>query len=327
MKPPVLAGDIGGTKTALALYDHNSILLREKTYSNRLFASLADIIDDFLSPVQHLPQTACLGVAGPVTENRVNMTNLDWSINGHKLSMTFNFTKVLLVNDLVATAAGVNVLPPESLLTINKGCQLPQKTIAVLAPGTGLGQAFAVTRNNRLHTFPSEGGHSSFAPINQQQIDLLNFMLNKKNHVSVEQVCSGKAIPDLFSFLSLTCSPPAWLTKKLRKSSDQTPKIIQAAVDAVTGGTSCETAVRTVQLFIDILAAEAANLALKTLATGGVYLGGGLPPRIAVFFDKNRFMKIFCRGVYKNLLADIPVQIILDKNTALTGAREIALLL
>ena len=152
-------------------------------------------------------------------------------------------------------------------------------------------------------------------------------MGNRKKHVSVEQVCSGKAIPDLFSFLSLTCSPPAWLRKKLRNSNDQTPKIIQAAVDAATGGTPCETAVQTVELFIDILAAEAANLALKTLATGGVYLGGGLPPRLAVFFDKTRFMKIFCRGIYKDLLADIPVQIILDKNTALTGAREIALLL
>jgi glucokinase len=326
-KRPVLAGDIGGTKTSLALYTHDRSLLRETTYSNHLFTGLQEIIQEFLAPEKLQIECVCLGVAGPVRDNRVQMTNLDWTIDGQKLCSAFGFTSVLLVNDLVATTAGAGALPPESLVPINTGKPDPTGTIAVLAPGTGLGQAFAVTRNDQLLPFPSEGGHSSFAPRNKQQVDLLNFMLNKKEHVSVEQVCSGMAIPDLFAFISTTCPPPEWLTKKLHKDIDHTPKIVQAAVNDVTGGVSCEAAVQTLHLFMDILAAETANLALKTLATGGVYIGGGMPPRMLFFFDKPRFMNIFCRGVFRDLLADIPVYIILDTKTALTGAGELALAL
>lgn len=324
-KRPVLAGDIGGTKTALALYNPDRTLLREATYINRQFSDILEVIGNFLAGEKHQPGRVCLGAAGPVRDNRVRMTNLDWVIDAEKICSCFPFDSVRLVNDLVATTAGVQHLPADGLLAINPKERKPQGTIAVLAAGTGLGQSFAVWHENRLYPFPSEGGHATFAPRNQQQIELLTFMLKSKKHVSVEQVCSGLAIPDLFTFISSACPPPDWLNRQLRHQPDQTPTLIRAAVNALTGGPACEAAVRTMFLFVDILAAEAANLTLKSLATGGVYIGGGIPPRILPFFDTTRFMSFFSRGSFSDLLAAIPVHIILASETALTGARELAM--
>lgn len=319
----VLAGDIGGTKTTLALYGQTGEVLRETTFKNHKFDSLQSVIRSFLTGLDHQPARACFGIAGPVKGNRVRMTNLDWTIDGRELADHFALEHVLLVNDLVATTAGAVLLPADSLVTINNGRIDPKGTIGVLAPGTGLGQSFAVKVNNRLQPFPSEGGHCSFAPRNQEQIRLLEFMLEKRPHVSVEQVCSGMVIPDLYAFMTMHSPEPEWMAKRRMESDDQTPVIVQAANEALAGGPACEPAVRTVQLFVDILAAEAANLALKVLATGGIYLGGGMPPRILSFFDQERFMHIFCRGVYREMLAGIPVHIIRDTKTALIGAREL----
>jgi glucokinase len=320
----VLAGDIGGTKTTLALYGQTGEILREATFKNHKFDSLQSVINNFLTGLDHPPARACFGIAGPVKGNRVRMTNLEWTIDGREIADFFALEHVLLVNDLVATTAGAVLLPAERLVTINNGRPEPKGSIGVLAPGTGLGQSFAVKVNNRLQPFPSEGGHCSFAPRNREQIELLQFMLEKQPHVSVEQVCSGMVIPDLYAFMTIHCPEPEWLARRRRESDDQTLIIVQAANDALAGGPACEPAVRTVQLFVDILAAEAANLALKVLATGGIFLGGGRPPRILPFFDQERFMHIFCRGVYREMLADIPVHIILDPKTALIGARELA---
>jgi len=320
----VLAGDIGGTETTLALYGQTGEILREATFQNYKFDSLQSVISTFLTGLDHPPVRACFGIAGPVKANRVRMTNLDWTIDGRELADHFSLEHLLLVNDLVATTAGAVLLPADSLVTINNGCPDPKGTIGVLAPGTGLGQSFAVKVNNRLQLFPSEGGHCSFAPRNQEQIRLLEFMLEKRPHVSVEQVCSGMVIPDLYAFMTMHSPEPEWMAKRRMESDDQTPVIVQAANEALAGGPACEPAVRTVQLFVDILAAEAANLALKVLATGAIYLGGGMPPRILSFFDPERFMHIFCRGVYREMLADIPVHIIRDPKAALIGARELA---
>ena len=320
-----LAGDIGGTKTTLALFGSASDLLREKIYKNSLFSSLREILSTFLGDLDEMPARACFGVAGPVHDNRVRMTNLDWTIDGRKLADHFAIDRVLLVNDLVATTAGAVLLPDEGLVTINIGRPVAGGTIGVLAPGTGLGQSFAIPVNNRLQPFPSEGGHCSFAPRTKEQIELLEFMLKKRPHVSVEQVCSGMAIPDLYAYLTTCCLEPEWTRKMLAETDDYTPIIVNAANESLAGGAACEPAVRTLQLFVDILAAESANLALKVLATGGIYLGGGMPPRMLSFFDQERFMRIFCRGVYREMLADMPVHIIRDSRTALIGAREIAM--
>jgi len=320
----VLSGDIGGTKTTLALYGTADTPLKEKTYQNNTFSSLQEIISTFLNGQDAQPERACFGVAGPVHENRVQMTNLSWIIDGSKISEEFGIQQVLLVNDLVATTAGAICLPADSLVTINQGRPAPGGTIGVLAPGTGLGQSFAVPMDHRLQPFPSEGGHCSFAPCNQEQIELLQFMLTRRSHVSVEQVCSGMALPDLYAFAKTRCPEPEKMARLLAASSDQTPIIVQAAHDARSGGPPCAPAIRALQIFVDILAAEAANLALKMLALGGIYIGGGMPPRILSFFDRQQFMNIFCRGVYREMLADIPIHIIQNPRTALIGAREIA---
>ncbi len=323
----ILAGDIGGTKTTLALYESTGNTLLEQTYKNNQYNSLQQVITAFLVDQEQPPARACFGIAGPVRNNRVQMTNLDWLIDGNELSNHFGIKQVALVNDLVATTAGAVILPSDKLVTINIGRPNPEGIIGVLAPGTGLGESFAVPVNQRMQPFPSEGGHSSFAPRSQDQIDLLQFMQHHKNetHISVEQVCSGMAIPDLYAYVITSCPEPEWMRQRLTESDDHTPVIVKSAHEAIARGIPCEPATRTVQLFIDILAAEAANLALKILATGGIYLGGGMPPRLLDFFNAQRFMDIFCRGVYQEMLADIPIHIILDSKTALVGAREIAM--
>jgi len=322
----ILAGDIGGTKTTLALYGTTTTPLLEKTYQNSTFSSLQEIVRNFLSGQEAAPERACFGVAGPVHENRVQMTNLDWLIDGKKLGDHFSIQQVVLVNDLVATTAGAVTLPDDSLITINQGHPAPGGTIAVLAPGTGLGQSFAVPLDKGLQPFPSEGGHASFAPRNREQIELLEFMMTRYAHVSVERVCSGNALPDLYAFAQTRFQEPKWMAQRLAAADDQTPIIVHAANQARSGGPPCEPSVHALQLFVDILAAEAANLALKVLSLGGIYLGGGLPPRILSFFDPEQFMEIFRRGVYREMLADIPIQIIKNPRTALLGARQIALM-
>ena len=360
MSSLILAGDIGATKTALALYDTGNIsdisntgadmcsnvqsnaqsgLLAEKTFRNKEFSSLTDVITSFLAGQKERPARACFGAAGPIRANKVRMTNLDWDLDGSALAAQFGMDEVLLVNDLVATTAGAVLLPQDSLVTLNQGRPEAGGSIGVLAVGTGLGQSFAVPMmdDNRFQPFPTEGGHVSFAPRNQEQIELLQFMLTRLKrqeqaapHVSVEQVCSGMALPDLYAFQLTRCSEPEWMReKRLTTAPDALSPLIVASANAaltgITGGLPCEPAVRAVQLLLNILAAEAANFTLKVLATGGIYLGGGMLPRLLAHIDQGRFMKIFCRGVYRDMLADIPVHIITDPNTALIGARQLTM--
>ncbi|MCI5126178.1 MAG: glucokinase [Candidatus Electrothrix sp. AR5] len=354
MSSLLLAGDIGATKTVLALYDASSTssnindsnvdlhsnLLTEKTFHNKEFSGLADIITSFLAGKEERPTRACFGVAGPVRANKVRMTNLAWDLDGSALAAQFGMDEVLLVNDLVATTAGAMLLSEDSLNTLNQGRPETGGSIGVLAVGTGLGQSFAVPilEDKRFLPFPTEGGHVSFAPRNQEQIALLQFMLSRLKqqreqsqspHVSVEQVCSGMALPDLYAFQLTRCSEPKGMEeKRLAVAVDPdvlTPLIVASANAALNEGLPCEPAVEAVRLLLDILAAEAANFTLKVLATGGMYLGGGMLPRLLAHIDQGRFMEIFCRGVYQDMLADIPVHIITDPKTALIGARQLAM--
>ncbi|MCI5162333.1 MAG: glucokinase [Candidatus Electrothrix sp. AX5] len=267
------------------------------------------------------------------------MTNLDWDLDGSALAAQFGMEEVLLVNDLVATTAGAVLLPKDSLITLNQGRPEIGGNIGVLAVGTGLGQSFAVPLldelgNNQFQPFPTEGGHVSFAPRNQEQIELLQLLLTRSErqtpHVSVEQVCSGMALPDLYAFQLTRCPEPEWMRKKrLATTPDALSPLIVASANAaltgITGGLPCKPAVQAVQLLFDILAAEAANMSLKVLATGGIYLGGGMLPRVLAHIDQGRFMEIFCRGVYRDMLANIQVHIITNPKTALIGARQLAM--
>lgn len=325
----LLAGDIGGTKTTLALYDFRQgplVPLAETTVQNESATGLADIIDTFLGE-QHLrPECACFGVAGPVIGNRVRMTNLDWILDGQVLRQRFRMRSVTLINDLVATAMGAVQLPPESLFTLNDGQPDSEGAIAVIAPGTGLGQAFLVRERGRLLPFPSEGGHCSFAPVDDQQIRLLQFMLKRRKHVSTERVCSGIGIPNLYDFLRSELHTPHEPDTGLPTSGDHTAAIVQAALAARNKtGSGESTAVQAVELFTVLLASEAANLVLKVLATGGLFIGGGLSLRLLPYLKGETFMQHFCKGVYRDMLADIPVHVILEPKSALIGAAAYAL--
>jgi len=319
----LLAGDLGATKTTLAVYQAAAWPgppLSQQTFRNRDFAEFDHLLGEFLATGQPVPATICLGVAGPVLANAVRMTNLDWSITAAALQARFGFLRVDLINDLVATAAGIPHLAPEDVHSLNPGEQAEDAALAVLAPGSGLGEAFLVPYRGRSFPCPSEGGHASFAPRNAEQSELLAFMRRRHDHVSVEQVCSGLAIPELLTFVATTQPTPDWLQAELDEAVDRTPVIVRAAIQAVQGGRPCTIAVHTLNLFLDILADEAANLALKTLALGGLFLGGGLAARLLPLIDAQRFMAVFARGTYREMLSRIPVRVIANPQTALLGA-------
>lgn len=321
----LLAGDLGATKTALALYrTWPGQPLRQQTLQNRDFSSFNDMLLDFLSQNEAASAHACFGVAGPVAAGAVHMTNLNWTLDARALQQRFGFQRVDLVNDLVATAMGALHLPAADLQILNPGEPQDNAAMAVLAPGSGLGEAFLVPHASGYLPCPSEGGHVSFAPRDELQSDLLAFMRARQAHVSVEQVCSGLALPELFAFMATRAPTPDWLQMELAQADISTPVIVQAGLNAAQGGRPCDVAVLTLRLFLDILADEAANLALKTLALGGVYLGGGLTPRLLPLLDPQRFMAVFARGTYRDWLARIPIRIILNPQTALLGAAAYA---
>lgn len=320
----LLAGDIGGTKTSLALYDPEKgplLPLLEITVKNDTVSGLDEIISSFLQENTILPRSACFGVAGPVADNRVRLTNRDWTIDGQQLQQTFDLQSVTLINDLVATAMGAVHLPGNALHILNRGRQDPKGSVAVLAPGTGLGEAFLVRNSEGLLPCPSEGGHCLFSPADARQIRLLRFLQQEYNYVTTEQVCSGTGLPNLYAFLKTEISEPPPLAAKMNKGGDQARIIVEAGLenfarDAQDKGLPVET----LRLFSSILASEAANLVLKVLATGGLYIGGGIPPRILPFLNAENFMASFSRGVYRKMLSRIPVHIILEPKTALIGA-------
>lgn len=319
----LLAGDIGGTKTTLALYKRDSFPgkpIHEASFKNSQAGGLAELITSFLGDGREKPAVACFGVAGPIRNGWVRMTNLNWCIDAHQLAQFLDLKNVFLINDLVATALGATLLPKNELATLNVGRVGQGGNIAVLAPGTGLGEAFLLREDNQLIPVASEGGHADFAPRNRQQLALLEFLLRSEKHVSVEKVCSGIGIPNLYDFLTASSGHPVDSQQKFYAKKDRTPIIANTAMEAFKAGDMSHLCVQTLRLFVDILAAEAANLALKVLATDGIFIGGGIPPRVLPFFKPDQFMAVFSRGVYSEMLSAIPIHIILNPKTALLGA-------
>lgn len=317
----LLAGDIGGTKTAVALFSTESEILQpviEITFQNRNYDSLEGIIYDFMRDNPKAITSASFGVAGPVVKGRANITNLPWVIDREAIQKAFDFPQVHLLNDLEAIASAVPHLTGEDLVTLNEGTVEPEGAIAVIAPGTGLGEAFLVWDGSLYQAHPSEGGHVSFGPTNAEQVDLLVYMQTKFGHVSVERVCSGSGIPNLYACIKEQnrFPEPEWLQKAFAEAIDPTPVIVEAALAHQT-----PICVATLDLFLDILADEASNMALKVLSTGGVYLGGGIPPRILSQLQKPRFMDVFSRkGRFSDLMHNMPVHVIRNPKTALYGA-------
>ena len=317
----LLAGDIGGTKTVLALFTTESESLQEQheaTFWNREFTSLEAVVTDFLRDKSVSISSASFGVAGPVVQGRAQITNLPWLIEAERIQAQFGFPQVYLLNDLEAIASAIPHLTADDLVTLQTGQAEPQGAIAVIAPGTGLGEAFLVWNGRSYQAHPSEGGHVSFGPTNPEQIELLKYMLGKFNHVSVERVCSGSGMPNIYDSLRHQGphTEPEWLREALATAVDPTPIIAQAALER-----NEPIAVATMDLFLDILADEASNLALKVLATGGVYLGGGIPPRILPQLQQPRFLDTFSRkGRFSGLMQRMPVHVIRNPKSALYGA-------
>jgi len=319
----VLVGDIGGTKTTLAVVSPQRgprDLLAVKTFPSGKFPSLEAIMREFFAGTGLTADRVVLGIAGPVERGQVKTTNLPWHIEEDRLAEVFGFSSVHFINDLEAMAFGVPHLKASELLVLNHGKPLKGGAIAVIAPGTGLGEAFLAWDGTRYRAHPSEGGHADFAPKTLLQRELLDYLNGQFGHVSYERICSGPGISHIYEYLKQGGygDEPVWLTKKLEDVEDATPVIVNAALDEER---PCELCIRTLDEFVSILGAEAGNLALKVLATRDVYLGGGIVPRILPFLRKAIFMESFRdKGRYADLMGRIPVQVILEPGVALFGA-------
>jgi glucokinase len=321
MREYILAGDIGGTKTRLSLYEANTgphSPQFDETFASKDFLSLADIVKKYLKNKKVHIQVASFGIAGPVKNGRVETTNLPWVISEDSLKLSVNNAPVFLLNDLQASAIALPHLNQADILTINPGKKQPQGTIGLVSPGTGLGEAFLICNDTGYQAHPSEGGHCSFAPTTINQAGLANFLLPQSGHISYERVCSGIGIVNLYRYIkeSKQAHEPKWLKDELEAGSDPNPIIFKAALNK-----NVEIAEKTLRLFIEILANEAANLALKVMATGGIFLGGGIPPRLIPLIDPNFFMTAFTnKGRFAEWLSVIPIYLVRDPNSALFGA-------
>lgn len=267
----------------------------------------------------------CFGVAGAVMNGTVSVTKLPWYLNELSLQKELNIDKVTLINDLVATAYGIPVIDDMDLFTIHQGEEDTVGAKAVLAPGTGLGEAFLLWDGQSYKAYPSEGGHTLFAPMNKVQRELLAFLSKSYDTVSFDMICSGRGLPLIYDFVKngLDEEEPQWLTKELLTAQDPTPVLMSSALREDDPVPACQ---KMLDIFIDILAAEASNHSLKTLATGGVFIGGGIPPRLLQYLDKKRFHKSFTgNGPLKNILKNIPIKIICNPKAAVLGAANFAI--
>lgn len=317
----LLAGDIGATKTALAIFSSEAGLrtpLAEATFHSSDYPGLEAVVREFLTQSSPRIHRACFGVAGPVVGQRVTLTNLPWTLDVTHLQHVLGISSIRILNDLEALAVAIPVLEPADLHPLQHGQAVHGGTLGIIASGTALGEAFLTWDGSSYRAYASEGGHTDFGPTNALERDLLRFLQDQFEHVSYERLCSGIGLPHIYTYLK-TCRgeiEPAWLTEQLAGANDATPIIIRAALEGTSGG-----CVAALQTFISILGAEAGNLALKVLATGGVYVGGGIPPRILETLESGQFIEAFQRkGRHKELLSRIPVYVITNPKAGLLGA-------
>ncbi len=298
--------------------------LAQAEFKSASYPNLEAIVRVFLSQVSLPVDWACFAVAGPVVQGRAKITNLPWIVEEDTLARELRMRSVYLLNDLEAIAWAVPSLGPNDLETLNEGKAEKGGAIAVIAPGTGLGEAFLSWDGERYHAHASEGGHADFAPTDSTQIQLLQCLLQRFEHISVELVCSGSGLPHIYQCLRDTgyARESPELAKRLATEPDPTPVILDGAFHT---DPPCGLCVATLETFVSILGAEAGNLALKVLATGGVYLAGGMPLHILPALSNGRFLEAFRRkGRLADLLAQMPVHVVLYR-AALMGAASYAL--
>jgi glucokinase len=320
----ILAGDVGGTKVHLALYDFINGTLQytsDKQYPAKDYSGLEEIVKEFLGA--NKVTAACFGVPGPVRNGRLRLTNLPWTLDSRELSAALEIEHVFLINDLEANGYGVAELSAEQIFTLSEGDASQAGNRALLAAGTGLGEAILIWNGHSHIPCPSEGGHTDYAPRNEDEIDLLRFLKQKYNgRISFERVVSGMGLTNIYEFLREVrgMEEPAWLTEKIAAVPDPNAVITEMALAAKSE--ICEKAL---DMFVSAYGAEAGNLALKLLSVGGVYIGGGIAPRILEKLKDGTFMKAFTdKGRLSQLLVNMPVRIILESRAALLGAAAYA---
>lgn len=319
----ILAGDVGGTKVNLALYDFVDGTLRnirESVYPAREYSGLEAIVREFLGA--DVPTAACFGVPGPVRDGRLRLTNLPWTLDSRELSKSLKIEHVFLINDLQANGYGIAELKADQVYTLSEGDARQIGNRALISAGTGLGESFMIWDGRHYVPYPSEGGHSDFAPRNEDEIDLLRFLKQKYGgRISFERVVSGQGLSNVYEFLRDVrgLEEPIWLAERI---ANEDPNAVIAELALNAKSEICEKAL---DMFVSAYGAEAGNLALKVLAVGGLYVGGGIAPKVIEKLKDGTFMKAFTdKGRLSQLLINTPVRVILESRTALLGAAAYA---
>ena len=319
----ILAGDVGGTKVNLALYDFvngNLQHVRDKRFWAKDYSGLEEIVKEFI--VAEKITAACFGVPGPVREGRLRLTNLPWTLDSRELATHLKIDYVFLINDLQANGYGIAELTSDQIYTLSEGDARQMANRALISAGTGLGQAFMIWDGRDYVPYPSEGGHADFAPRNEDEIDLLRFLKQKYNgRISSERVVSGQGLTNIYEFLRDVrgLEEPLSLAERM---AGEDPNAVITELALAAKSEICE---KTLDMFVSAYGAEAGNFALKILALGGLYVGGGIAPRILEKLKDGTFMKAFTdKGRLSQLLVNTPVRVILESKTALMGAAAYA---
>ncbi len=321
----ILAGDIGGTHTRMAFFEQENGQLKmvlEKVYPSREHQGFDEIVSLFMSNQQLKIEAACFGIAGPVMNGRVSTPNLAWVVDALQLAKQLDMENVWLINDLHAHASGIDDLGKDDLIELNQ-MEPAVGNAALIAAGTGLGQAGLYWDGKQRHAFPCEGGHSDFAPRNDEEIALLQYLLKKFGRVSYERVVSGPGLKNIYEFLRDTGpeQEPAWLKDELQQSPDAAALISAHGVEGKAA--ICE---RAVDIFVSVYGAEAGNLALKLMALGGVFLSGGIAAKMLPKFKAPAFREAFIsKGRLQPLMEKIPLRVIINDGVGLLGAARYAI--
>jgi len=320
----ILAGDIGGTNARLAYFQPQNgrfQLVSERVFPSRDHRGLGEIVKQFLDESGTRPEAACFGIAGPVRNGRVETSNLPWVIEQSVLANQIHLAATLLINDLEASAWGIGALGMEDLVTLNPGAGSVAGNQAVVAPGTGLGEAGLFWDGSRHHVFACEGGHTDFAPRGELQIELLRFLATKFGHVSYERILSGPGLVNVYEFLCASgCGKQSAELSAAMEGGDPAAAISQAALsgnDSLAG--------KALDLWIAVYGAETSNLGLKIMSTGGLFLAGGISPKILPRLSGTLFMEAFLdKGRMRPLVEAMPVHVVTNEKAGLLGAARCA---
>lgn len=322
----ILAGDVGGTKTLLGLFEGSAGKLRavhEGSFPSDAYPSLESIVGQFLSQSRQRVRRCAIGVAGPIVGQRSQVINLRWPVDARRLARALGIERVLLINDLEATAWGVLQLPARKLVSLTPGTRPGSGNAAVIAAGTGLGMALMLWDGKRFHPFASEGGHQEFAPRDDLEIELLQFLRRQHGRVSIERAVSGPALSAIYRFLLE--SGRGVETEAMRRRLAAAPDPNAAISEAGMAGEDA-VAARTLDIFVSLYGSAAGDLALVARATAGMYVAGGLAPQILPKLRAGEFVRAFrSKGRLSALLLKIPVRVVLEPRTALLGAAACAL--